>query len=52
VTVALGGELGVEIGWLVGWLATGGRPEGGALLVLIAMSALPWGNDRAVGERR
>lgn len=43
VTVALGGELGVEIGWLVGWLATGGRPEGGALLVLIAMSALAMG---------
>jgi uncharacterized membrane protein YoaK (UPF0700 family) len=43
VTVALGWELGVEICWLAGWLATDGRPEGGALLVLIAVSAMAMG---------
>ncbi|MEA2672555.1 MAG: hypothetical protein QOG45_2775 [Chloroflexota bacterium] len=43
VTVALGVELCVEIGWLVGWVATDGRPEGGAALVLIAVSAVAMG---------
>lgn len=51
VSYALGAELALLTGLTVGWLLTGGRPGGGARLILLLVAAVAMGTQTAAVRR-